>query len=729
MKITFTNYDTKKEISFETEKKLIMIYGKNGVGKTTLSRIDSFEKKYVFNEDFIYSNVFNISEKGVTQSPTTKENFSGLWIGENIVKVRKEITSIIQKEKFVLDKISEIEKINIDFFSKQGIPFNLSEKLKLLFNKDFKLTDEDIETQRNNYMATKSFPTTIKEKQEYRDNINYLKRNDLYKQLIGNIQKSPLLCQKVLRQENNYIEELNIIINNLEKHKELINRIEQVFKEDDINEELKEKIREWYSIHVEKDHCIFCGNKDIGKSLEKWKEVFANIYIEQKKKIKVEIENNIKICEEIINIKQYEQIDKEVVEYIINVKDTLEVIKSNIESNNYESLEITEISKDIKIVELSKLMENIINYTLNHFIIDLEFYYNAGSILKTKREKMTKELDKMMDNEGDKIASEINNTLKDLGLNKNINISVDRRSKPYKFTYNIENHKEIGELSDGQKHKLALSIFINSIINDDLTDKTLVIDDPVVALDISSYILFKQLLITKLITKHFTDTTKLLLLTHDITYLYIQLSNIFNDPEMKNDTVIYKLSDSNIKEIPIDYIKTDDISLFKMAVEKCSNVTELKCLNRITIKIFRIIIDIRLRFYGISDTSEVGVQLLPINSSDKDILQKYSNHLSTVAREKNPKLKDILEGIKYIKNTADLFGMVDFITNDNIEEIEKIIKENKEEKIEDDLFVMIDSIGRFLNTTKNKTMKGYVEHTRVSYTRNMIGLSLEDFFE
>ena len=26
-------------------------------------------------------------------------------------------------------------------------------------------------------------------------------------------------------------------------------------------------------------------------------------------------------------------------------------------------------------------------------------------------------------------------------------------------------------------------------------------------------------------------------------------------------------------------------------------------------------------------------------------------------------------------------------------------------------------------------MKGYVEHTRVSYTRNIIGLSLDDYFD
>ena len=72
---------------------------------------------------------------------------------------------------------------------------------------------------------------------------------------------------------------------------------------------------------------------------------------------------------------------------------------------------------------------------------------------------------------------------------------------------------------------------------------------------------------------------------------------------MKNDTILYKLSSNNITTIPIDYIKTDDISLFKLAINKCNNTSELKILNTITNKIFRIIIDIRLRFYGISDTS------------------------------------------------------------------------------------------------------------------------------
>lgn len=728
MKLTFKNYDTNEELSFNTNKKFIIIYGKNGVGKTTISRNEKFDKKYVFNEDFIYSNVFNISEKGFIQSPTTKENFSGLWIGENIVKIRQDIAKIMEKEKYVSDELSKIEKANTNLFNKQGIPFNFSDKLVSLTNKKFKLTEDKIELQKKKYIPTNEYITTIKNRKDYIDKINYLKRNDLYKQLIEKIQKSLILNQKILKVDNKCLDNLNNRINNLEESKEIIDKIEQVFKEDNIDEELKEKIRDWYKIHFDKDHCIFCGNKSINKAKEKWKEVFNNAYIEEKKKIKSELEDNIKVCEDITNINQYKEIDKEIYDYIDQIKQILSISKKNIENGIYEQINILNISKEVKTLEVNKLIDDIINYTLNQSLKELEFFYNASLCLKDDREKATKELDKIMDGEGDIIATNINSILADLGLNKNINITVDRRSKPYKFTYNIENHKEVGELSDGQKHKLALSIFINSIINDNLEGKIIVIDDPVVSLDILSYIQFKQLLIKRVIKQRFKDSTTLLLLTHDITYLYIQISNIFDDENMKKDTIIYKLSDKSIQEIPLDYFKTDDITLFRIAINKCSNITELKCINRITAKIFRIIIDIRLRFYGISDTSKVVVKKLPIDSEKIEKLQKYSNLLSRVARESNPELKDILEGIKSIKRTADLFGITDFITEKNIKNIEKIIEKKIEGKLEDGIFDIIESVGNFLTTTEDAEMKGYVEHTRISYTRNLIGLDLEGFF-
>lgn len=75
------------------------------------------------------------------------------------------------------------------------------------------------------------------------------------------------------------------------------------------------------------------------------------------------------------------------------------------------------------------------------------------------------------------------------------------------------------------------------------------------------------------------------------------------------------------------------------------------------------------------------------------------------------------------------FGINDFISNKELNNIKNIISNNINGNISDDIFNVINSISSFLKKTTNKEMKGYVEHTRVSYTRNLIGLSLDDFFE
>lgn len=729
MKLEFLNYDSKKKICFETDKHLIAIYGKNGSGKTTLSRIDMFDNKYVFNEDFIYSNVFNVSEKGFTQTSTTKENFSGLWLGEKIVKLRQEISKIREQEKEIKDNVQQITNKYIKFFSEQGISFNYDEKTKEVKNSKFNLNDEDINIQANKYVASHIFKTDIKNKEELKEKITYLKKNDIYNNLILKIQNNKLLSELLLKEENNYIASLNKRIDILKKNQKIIMETENIFKEEQITNDIKIKVHEWYLIHESKDYCIFCGNKNIKDSLEKWKKVFTNTNIKEKQNVIRELDSIINDCNKILSEKIYKSVDIEIIDYINAIIEKIKTEKSMIEAGNYESIDFNLNVKNIKMIEIKELTNNIINFSLNQSINNIEFYYNAQLYNENLRKIKTNELDKLMDTEGEIIAQNINDTFKDLGLNKNINITIDKHSVPHKFTYNVKNHKDINELSDGQKHKLALAIFMNSIINNDLTDKVIVIDDPVVSLDISSYILFKQFLITKLIKENFKTSTRLILLTHDITYLYIQLSNIFNDLVMKKDTVVYKLSSNNISEIPIDYIKTDDISLFKLALKKCSNTQELKILNTITNKIFRIIIDIRLRFYGISDTSEVGHQLLPIDDDKKKILQTYSNHLSKVSRENNPNLADIYNSVLYIKKTAELFGINDFVNNNEITNIKNIIDNDINGDINDDIFNIINSISSFLKTTTNKEMKGYVEHTRISYTRNLIGLSLDDFFE
>ena len=65
-----------------------------------------------------------------------------------------------------------------------------------------------------------------------------------------------------------------------------------------------------------------------------------------------------------------------------------------------------------------------------------------------------------MNNYGEKINTFINK----LSLDKKIKIRIDNKSKIQRFYLEIDGHKEIRELSDGEKQKVALAIFFYYIL-------------------------------------------------------------------------------------------------------------------------------------------------------------------------------------------------------------------------------------------------------------------------
>ena len=178
MDIEFKNFDTGKKIKLSSDKSLIIVYGKNGSGKTTLSRQKLFDKRFVFNEDFIFSNVYNISEDGASQTVKTKENFSGLWLGEDIVKIRKEITNILAIEKKLKDEYQQEQNKLNDFFMKHQIPIVLQNKLNELDDKDFKIDINKIAEQRTSYITTHNFKSNVDSKEKFIEKLTYLKKND-----------------------------------------------------------------------------------------------------------------------------------------------------------------------------------------------------------------------------------------------------------------------------------------------------------------------------------------------------------------------------------------------------------------------------------------------------------------------------------------------------------------------------------------------------------------------
>lgn len=729
MDIKFKNYDTDKTITLSSDKSLIVVYGKNGSGKTTLSRQKLFDKRFVFNEDFVFSNVYNITEEGASQTVKTKENFSGLWLGEDIVKIRKEISNILVVEKKIKDEFQQEQNILNTFFTTNQIPVNLQDKFKELDDKEFKIDIDKIDEQKNSYVSTYSFKSNINSKEEFIEKLNYLKKNDLYNMLISKIKGNNLLSEIILKEEHEYLKSVNIKIDELNQQQKLIMEIEEVYKKDNINNEIREKIKDWYSLHENRNSCLFCGNTEISTAIEKWKKIFSNQHIQVKNKILSLLKSDIEYSETLVSEKHFAEVDKEVVTCIENAIKYLKTKYEEVSNNIFTLLEFNFYLPKKELLERNELINSLVNYTLEQKKNILGFYFNGTkNIALIKKEKL--ELaDKLMDEKGTIIADKINDKFRDFGLNKSIEISVDKRSTPHKFTYSLKNHHNVNELSDGQKHKLALAIFMNYLEEQDLKDKIIVIDDPVVSLDITSYILFKQYLISKLIQRFDKNSTKLIILTHDISYLYIQVSNIFENEEMRKITEIFKLNENQATSIPLDFIKTDDITLFRDALDHLSNIKELFALNSIANKIFRIELDLKLRFFGKSLTNDIGIDELLLSEETKAKLREANKYILKTSRRNNPSNEEILKSFMFLKDASEILGFSDFITDNHILQIKKIIDENIDGELSYELFNVISSVQSFLKVSDNNELKNYINHTRNSYTRNLIGLDLDDYFE
>lgn len=729
MEIEFKNYDSGKQIKLSSNKSLIMVYGKNGSGKTTLSRQDLFDKRFVFNEDFIFSNVYNINENGASQTATTKENFSGLWLGEDIVKIRKEISNILKVEKKLKDKFQEEQSILNNFFMTNQIPVSLQDRLKELDDNDFKIDIDKIDDQKQNYKSPYIFSSDIDSREKFKERLTYLKKNDLYNMLISKIKSNTLLSEVILKENHEYLKNLNSKIDELNSQQKLILEIEKVYKKDNINNEIIEKIKDWYLLHEHRDSCLFCGNTEISSAIEKWRKVFTNQHIKIKSEILSLLRKDTDYSETLISEKRYVEVDTEVITCIKNIIKYLQVKCEEISNNTFTTLEFNFDLPKKEILERNDLINNLLNYTLEQKKDILGFYFNSVKNIGVLKKHKLELADKLMDEKGTTIADKINDKFKDFGLNKSITISVDKHSTPHKFIYSLKNHHNVNELSDGQKHKLALAIFMNYLEEQDLKNKIIVIDDPVVSLDITSYILFKQYLISKLIQKFDEESTKLIILTHDITYLYIQLSNIFENEKMKAITEIFKLNENQAISIPLDFIKTDDITLFRDALDHLTNIKELFILNSITNKIFRIELDLRLRFFGKSLTNDIGIDELMMSDDEKIKLKEINKHIVRTSRRNNPSGQDILQSFMLLKDASEILGFSNYITDSHIVQIKKIVDENIVGEVSYELFNVILSVQSFLKTSDNEELKNYINHTRNSYTRNLIGLDLDDYFE
>ena len=118
MEFKYVNLDNNKEIEFKIDdsKKIVAIYGKNGVGKTTLVLMKYGIKNYVFNDAFIRENIYVTSNSGVSSTVENNKNLTSLFIGKDIIELQKKQERLEINKKEYKDKInSHIKDIQDKF--------------------------------------------------------------------------------------------------------------------------------------------------------------------------------------------------------------------------------------------------------------------------------------------------------------------------------------------------------------------------------------------------------------------------------------------------------------------------------------------------------------------------------------------------------------------------------------------------------------------------------------
>lgn len=724
MKIEYKNLETGKKLILDSNKSFIFIYGKNGSGKTTFSKNDCFDSEYVFNVDYVNKNIYTVNESGACQTSTNRNNFSNLWIGEEIVNQEK----IVEKYKKEYDnytlKLNDLKILIQNDLQKHfvNIPIDYSE-----FADNNYLIDCDSISQEYEKFTCDVLETEIKDDEALLTIVKSVKLDTTLSIMLNAINTNENL-KNFSNGNFDSLKSINDMIDILKSESVECNKIKEQLNKDSVeyNDELISMIKSWINIHKKRKKCLFCDNDNIIKAKEKWNNIIKNKYNEDKEKTINLIQATINDIKILTNKKDiYTEVAPKFMESIISVEDSLKATLENVKNDVFELIEMPKIGGRGEINPLEKKVLAIKNYILNKYIKKLKFLLIVINVLNNKIKQEKEKLTALMENYGKEYEKGINNVCKKLGLNKIIKFSVNKRTTPYTYEFKLQNVSDIKTLSDGQRHTLAFGMFISSLENKDLSNKCVVMDDPVVSLDVIGYQNVRNV-IAGLTRKFDEETTKLIILTHDINYLYVQLSNIFDNPDMSSITEIYKLCDTKFKPVSLEILNVDDITLYKLGIRNAKFIDDVKSLATLNYKTFRILIDLKARFQGTPISSNVDVEVLLIDKDQKDTLKKISNYFSKVYKNPNIIDEELVEGFKKIKETCSLLELYELISQEELDNLSSIVTKNEMGKNESEVFDIINQVSTFIRTTTNMNFKNYISHPRNYFTKNIVTLSLDN---
>lgn len=625
-----------KIIELDIKNSLTEIYGANGVGKTTISKYfsESVERCFVFNEQYVYDNVYSIDEN-IKVTGNQKKKIGRTFISQEYKNIYNKVQLL---SNFKSENKKDIENINKNFMN---IILNKEKKYQNLIQQN----REDILEEYNNWMnlllrsdyaSVNEFKNTLNfenlndekilsaeiisfEKNKIKNNFNiekleqdysHSKYGDLILQYNNFVENNDFDLDEnfidlikeynlELSKKSEYQKAIKVISNNLHS----LNIIEPNYN--DANNSLFTWIKTGIDIHkeyhTEEKVCLYCGTKNFNiEWLNSYKLIFENRISKLSREILSQTDKLIKFYKNLRNYfnmqPKYKNIVglKKIIEDLENILYNNPFDKSIIKKlNNQEAIDlniIVSLKLNIKKIKLQQLdISNLFYFILNQNLESI--IKNSKPLICEKRiESILLKLNKELAKENLIIKKKIDKLLKELNsmqlrpFDFTVEFNPSRGNSKNKEAELVVKNKDgselVGVISTGQRNNLALMYFIaeakTKIENQEID--MIVIDDPVDGGDLYSYFLMKSFIMTYFSNK---KTIKVVILTHNFDYLLIQLTSTdkFNKYKRVKDYIdILKITD-NGKVIPLskEEINSDNKTVYFHLTDFLSKNKDISC--------------------------------------------------------------------------------------------------------------------------------------------------------
>ena len=601
----------KDETTLETNKRINLIYGLNGAGKTQISKFlanqedENFkdcnieglsnEEILVYNQDFIEKNFYD-TDKQQGIFTLSEENISVKQEIENLQKELMELKSSQDEIKRELEeKQKGIEKIESDF--KESIW-----KIKQNHSDNFKDFFEGKMGSKESFL--KFIEPKIKEVLSPNSNLEELKKQ--YNILTDTSQARLENIHEISNVEFTNIEDNSIFNETIVGNENII--IADLIKKLGNGDWVKEGFDKY--ILQDSQTCPFCQNNTITQEFKNYLEnYFDKTYEEKIQEIKKLNNDYEKLFSNIPSIEIFYRGD------ILDNKDfefekLYSQVKSKLEENIRKIQEkIKEPGKKIELEKTEEVFQNLNNYIkqiqqkiidfntkLNNKKIELEkleksfwefvIFEKKEIIEKYKKDKKDKEINKQaVERENKTIKNniqnientikekqkevinirvavdKINNYLKDLGiLSFYIKIQDDKKQE-YIIIRDGEDKPSFKTLSEGEKTLISFLYFLQLCQgkkekNEAILDKIIVIDDPISSLSFNYVYDVAQLIKNTFFNNN--SYKQIFIFTHNL-YFYHEFFTIISKEDYENSITSFRIFKNQNNYSCINTLKRDEI--------------------------------------------------------------------------------------------------------------------------------------------------------------------------